>query len=61
MKKLVMPNEMGEKFKVFAFSKDFDDELMGFSFSNEDEHFPDADYWGKKRRFFPRRMWTFAI
>jgi SAM-dependent MidA family methyltransferase len=35
MKKLVMPNEMGEKFKVIAFSKHFDDELMGFNFSNQ--------------------------
>lgn len=35
MKKLVMPNEMGEKFKVMALSKNFDDELMGFSFSNQ--------------------------
>jgi len=35
MKKLVMPNEMGEKFKVMALSKNLDDELMGFSFSNQ--------------------------
>jgi len=35
MKKLVMPNEMGEKFKVIALSKNFDDELMGFNFSNQ--------------------------
>jgi len=35
MKKLVMPNEMGEKFKVIALSKSFEEELMGFSFSNQ--------------------------
>ena len=35
MKKLVMPNEMGEKFKVIALSKNFDEGLMGFSFSNQ--------------------------
>lgn len=35
MKKLVMPNEMGEKFKVIALSKNFDEELIGFSFSNQ--------------------------
>ncbi len=35
MKKLVMPNEMGEKFKVIAMSKNFDKELQGFSFSNQ--------------------------
>lgn len=35
MKKLAMPNEMGEKFKVIALSKDFDEELIGFSFSNQ--------------------------
>ncbi len=31
VKKLVMPNEMGELFKVIAFAKNFADELMGFS------------------------------
>lgn len=35
MKKLVMPNEMGEKFKVIAMSKNFDEELQGFSFANQ--------------------------
>jgi SAM-dependent MidA family methyltransferase len=35
MKKLVMPNEMGEKFKVLALSKDFEQEILGFSFSNQ--------------------------
>jgi SAM-dependent MidA family methyltransferase len=35
MKKLVMPNEMGEKFKVMALSKGFNDALTGFSFSNQ--------------------------
>jgi SAM-dependent MidA family methyltransferase len=35
MKKLVMPNEMGEKFKVIAFSKNFEQALMGFNFSNQ--------------------------
>jgi SAM-dependent MidA family methyltransferase len=35
MKKLVMPNEMGEKFKVIGLSKNIDDELIGFSFSNQ--------------------------
>ncbi|MCF6287948.1 MAG: SAM-dependent methyltransferase [Proteobacteria bacterium] len=34
MKKLVMPNEMGEKFKVIALSKKFDDELLGFALTN---------------------------
>jgi len=31
VKKLVMPNEMGELFKVIAMSKNFSDELMGFA------------------------------
>ncbi len=35
MKKLVMPNEMGEKFKVIAMTKNFGEELQGFSFSNQ--------------------------
>lgn len=35
MKKLTMPNEMGEKFKVIALSRNFEDELAGFSFSNQ--------------------------
>jgi len=35
MKKLTMPNEMGEKFKVMALTKDFDEELIGFTFSNQ--------------------------
>jgi SAM-dependent MidA family methyltransferase len=35
MKKLTMPNEMGEKFKVIAFSKNYADELIGFTFSNQ--------------------------
>jgi SAM-dependent MidA family methyltransferase len=35
MKKLTMPNEMGEKFKVMALTKDYDQELQGFSFSNQ--------------------------
>ncbi len=35
MKKLTMPNEMGEKFKVIALSKNFEEELLGFSFSNQ--------------------------
>lgn len=35
MKKLTMPNEMGEKFKVMALSRNFEDELIGFSFSNQ--------------------------
>ena len=35
MKKLTMPNEMGEKFKVMALSRNFDEELIGFSFSNQ--------------------------
>ncbi len=35
MKKLTMPNEMGEKFKVIAFSKNYADELVGFTFSNQ--------------------------
>jgi len=34
MKKLAMPNEMGEKFKAIALSKNFKEELLGFSFSN---------------------------
>lgn len=35
MKKLTMPNEMGEKFKVIALSKNFEEELVGFSFTNQ--------------------------
>ncbi len=35
MKKLTMPNETGEKFKVMAFSKNYADELVGFSISNQ--------------------------
>ena len=35
MKKLTMPNEMGEKFKVIALSRNCDEELQGFSFSNQ--------------------------
>ena len=35
MKKLTMPNEMGEKFKVMAFSKNYTDDLIGFSLSNQ--------------------------
>ncbi|MBL4772390.1 MAG: SAM-dependent methyltransferase [Alcanivoracaceae bacterium] len=35
MKKLALPNEMGEKFKVIAFSRNFDEELQGFSFYNQ--------------------------
>lgn len=35
MKKLTMPNEMGEKFKVMALSRNFDHELQGFSFTNQ--------------------------
>jgi SAM-dependent MidA family methyltransferase len=35
MKKLTLPNEMGEKFKVMAFSKNFANELIGFSLSNQ--------------------------
>ncbi len=35
MKKLTLPNEMGEKFKVMAFSKNYTDELIGFTFSNQ--------------------------
>ena len=35
MKKLTMPNEMGEKFKVIVFSRNYDEELLGFSFSNQ--------------------------
>jgi len=35
MKKLTMPNEMGEKFKVVALSRNFEEELIGFSFSNQ--------------------------
>ena len=35
MKKLTMPNEMGEKFKVMALSRNFNEELIGFSFSNQ--------------------------
>ncbi len=35
MKKLTLPNEMGEKFKVMAFSKNYGDELIGFTFSNQ--------------------------
>ena len=35
MKKLTMPNEMGEKFKVIALGKNFEEELSGFSFSNQ--------------------------
>ncbi len=34
MKKLTMPNEMGEKFKVIAFSRNFEPVLDGFDFSN---------------------------
>jgi SAM-dependent MidA family methyltransferase len=30
-----MPNDMGEKFKVMALSKNFDEEHMGFVFSNQ--------------------------
>ena len=35
MKKLTMPNEMGEKFKVMAFTKNYTDELIGFSLNNQ--------------------------
>ncbi len=35
MKKLTLPNEMGEKFKVMALSKNFDEDLLGFSFANQ--------------------------
>lgn len=35
MKKLTMPNEMGEKFKVMVLTRDYEEELMGFSFSNQ--------------------------
>ncbi|HHL32533.1 MAG TPA: SAM-dependent methyltransferase, partial [Oceanospirillales bacterium] len=35
MKKLTMPNEMGEKFKVMALSRDINTELRGFTFSNQ--------------------------
>ncbi len=35
MKKLTMPNEMGEKFKVIAFTKNYADELIGFTLSNQ--------------------------
>ena len=35
MKKLTLPNEMGEKFKVLALSRNFDEPLLGFTFSNQ--------------------------
>jgi len=35
MKKLTLPNEMGEKFKVMALTKNLELELQGFSFSNQ--------------------------
>lgn len=35
MKKLTMPNEMGERFKVIALSKGLVKEVAGFSFSNQ--------------------------
>jgi SAM-dependent MidA family methyltransferase len=35
MKKLTLPNEMGEKFKVIALSRNFDSKLKGFDFSNQ--------------------------
>ncbi|MFK8010681.1 MAG: class I SAM-dependent methyltransferase [Marinicellaceae bacterium] len=35
MKKLTMPNEMGEKFKVMALSRKFDEELLGFTLANQ--------------------------
>ena len=35
MKKLTLPNEMGEKFKVMALSSNFDAELKGFELSNQ--------------------------
>ena len=35
LKKLSLPNEMGEKFKVMALTKKFDEPLNGFLFSNQ--------------------------
>jgi SAM-dependent MidA family methyltransferase len=35
MKKLTLPNEMGEKFKVMALSRGMNPELLGFTFSNQ--------------------------
>jgi SAM-dependent MidA family methyltransferase len=35
MKKLVMPEEMGEKFKAIALTKNLDTELIGFKFNNQ--------------------------
>jgi len=35
MKKLTLPNEMGEKFKVIALSRDYEGDLLGFAFSNQ--------------------------
>ena len=33
-KRLLLPGEMGEKFKVLALSKGFDEELLGFALDN---------------------------
>ena len=35
LRKLLLPGEMGERVKVIALARDFDEPLMGFSMRNE--------------------------